>query len=88
MKILRNIWFFVQRTFYIVGVYPSKWQLGNPFKTLELAYLVRESNIKCGEKLFDFGCGKGIQTQVLGRNSGEAIGFDLGDEIIGPHFVF
>jgi len=67
----------VYSLFYRLGFFPSRWQLGNPFKIGELTYLLRDSDIKPNDRVLDIGCGKGIQTQILAQRGHSAVGIDL-----------
>ena len=77
MTIKREAKRLVYSLFYRLGVFPSRWQLGNPFKIGELTYLLRDSDIGPNDCVLDIGCGKGIQTQVLAHRGHSAVGIDL-----------
>ncbi len=61
---------------YRAGIFPSRWQLGNPFKIAELTHFLRDTVIEPHHRILDIGCGKGIQTQVLARRAQSAVGVD------------
>lgn len=77
MSFRRRVKRVLTSTLYRIGFFPSRWQLGNPFKIGEFSYLLRDVKIEPNDHILDIGCGKGIQTQTLARLGRSAVGIDL-----------
>ena len=61
---------------YLLGSYPSVWQLHNPSKVYEFEKLVEEVRLKAGHHVLDLGCGHGRQTQLLAKSGVSVVGVD------------
>lgn len=61
---------------YVLGIYPSVWQLPNSVKILEFLELTEDFNPVKGETVLDLGCGKGLQAQLLASNGANIIAMD------------
>lgn len=77
MSALRSLKFAFVRSLQFAGVFPSVWQIRNPFKIHEFTEVFKCIAPELNECALDLGCGGGIQTQLLAKNMREVTGVDL-----------
>ncbi len=75
----RRIFDALQRTF----LYPHIYFVSSPFKILEYRELVRIGGIQSDDVLLDIGCGRGVQTGLLGRRCRKIVGIDISEGAVG-----
>lgn len=61
---------------YLLGVYPSVWQLPNSVKIYEYLEIEKGLGLDGKSNVLDLGCGRGLQTQLLARNSAHVTGIE------------
>jgi 2-polyprenyl-3-methyl-5-hydroxy-6-metoxy-1,4-benzoquinol methylase len=61
---------------YVLGLYPSVWQLPNAVKIYEYLEIAKGLNANKNLRILDLGCGRGLQTQLLARNAAHVTGIE------------
>lgn len=61
---------------YLVGSYPTVWQLPNAVKIHEYLELTKNFAPARGRNVIDLGCGKGLQTQLIAKGGASVLGIE------------
>lgn len=64
------------------GLYPSTFFLFNALKAFEFKELLRDARIKKTDIVLDIGCGRGLQTIMIGKKCKKIIGVDMSQEAV------
>lgn len=78
----RNVKFFLYRAGQASRILPNIWMLRSPFKVHEFRQVTSAAGIRPDHVVFDMGCGKGFQTQLLARGCNRVVGLDIGEKQI------
>jgi len=65
-----------------LGLYPHIRFTYSPFKILEFQEMMRRAEFRGDERSLDIGCGDGLQTFLIGENSGPITGIDVNSSFI------
>jgi 2-polyprenyl-3-methyl-5-hydroxy-6-metoxy-1,4-benzoquinol methylase len=61
---------------YLLGIYPSIWQLPNAVKIHEFMELTNGLSTGSNNRILDLGCGQGMQTQLIAKTGAYLIGVE------------
>ncbi len=64
------------------GIYPHIRFTYSPFKILEFKALMDRVDFRGDERVLDIGCGDGLHTLLIGKNTGKITGLDLNTSFI------
>jgi len=64
------------------GLYPSTFFLSNALKVFEFKELLKDASIKETDIVLDIGCGRGLQTIMIGKKCKKIIGVDMSKEAV------
>ena len=74
----------VIRLLSFIGLFPNRLILVRigPQKLMEFDEIVRMANLNPNDSVLDMGCGRGLQTLLLGKESKDVVGIDLSSQSI------
>lgn len=71
-----------KKVFSRIGLYPSTFFLSNPLKVFEFEELLKKAGIKKTDIVLDIGCGRGLQTIMIGKKCKKIVGVDMSKEAV------
>ncbi|MFB3786788.1 MAG: class I SAM-dependent methyltransferase [bacterium] len=72
----------IYRILHFLGLYPGIYFIRSPFKIHEFFELLKGVSITPQDVILDLGCGRGLQTMVLGRCCQRIVGTDASESLI------
>lgn len=78
----RNVKFLFYRTAQTFRILPNIWMLRSPFKIHEFHQVISGARLRAEHVVFDLGCGKGFQTQLVALGCKRVVGLDVGEKQI------
>ena len=84
----KRVKFLFYRAAQTLRILPHIWMLRSPFKIHEFRQVISGAGLRPEHVVFDLGCGKGHQTQLLALGSKHVVGLDVGEKQIADAKLF